>query len=596
MAGFVSTPAVHQVAGSGGGTERFEAGWARGRADGTEIKFVLTVRVEDLDAMLARPATPAQVTGTVVAPALSGRALTVVRGQFQLLVHDPDHVETWNMTYDLELVSRAGEQFRLRGFKVLHQRPGFSAWRDTTTLFVTVTSDHPKTERLGIMRLTPGDLIRQVRTMRVLHVRSPKRRIEYLGAFLNRFAHSLIHIYGGVLDEASQFPQLPEAGTWEPPTLERLRRPLGPEVHWLDGNKQWQGGSRPDADARLCLTRYRRGSKGPVILAPGFGMAASSFLATTIDENLVEYLVKHDYDVWLFDYRASIHLQRAATSRFTLDNIATEDWPEAVAAVQRLAGVADVQVVAHCVGSVTLLMALLAGMTGVRSAVCSQFTTQPDTSWFNLLKAHLRVGQLLQVAGVRYVRPPVRRGLPSYALDIALRAVPMAGEERCGRAVCRWINAVYGLTHHHAQLNDATHDALIDAFGVGELDAFDHIAVIMRYHRALDSGRNDAYLPYPGRLNIPIHFLIGAYNYIFFPPGSYRTIQWLKANNDPRLYTYTYLPGYAHLDSMIGRDAASDVYPEILAHLGGHPPPPPPPPPGAAGPSPPTIGPVGPTP
>ena len=71
------------------------------------------------------------------------------------------------------------------------------------------------------------------------------------------------------------------------------------------------------------------------------------------------------------------------------------------------------------------------------------------------------------------------------------------------------INAT-GQVVGYAQLNDATHDALIDAFGVGELDAFDHIAVIMRYHRALDSGRNDAYLPYPGFK--PAAGALGEYN------------------------------------------------------------------------------------
>ncbi len=593
MAGFVSKVELDRITGSAAGTERFGAGWTQGRDDGTEIQFVLTIRVEDLDAMLVRPATPGEVVGTVVAPALSRHALTVVQGQFRLLVHDPDHVETWNMIYDLDMVSPAGEQFHLHGFKVLHQRPGFNAWRDTTTLFVRVTGDQPETRLFGIMRLTPGDLLRQVRTMRVLHVRNPKRRLEYLSAFLKRFAYSLVRIYGGPLDEAARFPRLPEAGTWEPPTLERLPSPVRPELHWCDARKRWHRGRGPDAAARLCLTRYRGGPKGPVILAPGFGMAASSFLATTIKKNLVEFLVENGYDVWLFDYRASIHLQRAATSRFTLDDIAQQDWPDGVAAVRRLAGdVPDVQVVAHCVGSVTLLMALLGDMKGVRSAVCSQFTTQPDTSWFNLLKAHLGVSRLLQLTGTRYVQPPVRRGLGSYALDLVLRAVPMAREERCGLAVCRWINAVYGLTHRHAQLDDATHSALIEAFGVGELDAFGHIAVIMRNHRALDDKKRDVYLPYPSRLNIPIHFLVGARNYIFFPSGSDRTIQWLKANNGSANYTYSFLPEYAHLDGMIGRDAARDVYPKILAHLHRTRRPPA----GGAPPNQPTTGPVGPAP
>ena len=571
MSGFVSHVARYRLTGPAAQTKRFEAGWARGRDDGTEIKFVLTIRVEDLYAQLARPDTAAVVTGTVVAPALSPHALTVVQGRFQLLVHDPDHVETWNMIYDLQLLSRSGEQFRLHGFKVLHQRPGLNAWRDTTTLFVEVTSDRPATRLVGIMRLTASDLARQVRTMRVLHVGSRRRRAQLLSAFLKRFAYSLIRIYGGPLDEAARFPYPPEAGSWVPPTLERFPPTVVPEVHWRDAGKQWHSSSPPSPEAGLCLTRYHRGSKGPVMLAPGFGMAAGSFLTPTIKPNLVEFLVDCDYDVWLFDYRASIYLKRAASSPFTLDDIATGDWFDGVAKVRQLVRRDDdtdvtVQVVAHCVGSVTLLMALLAGMQGVRSAVCSQFLTHPRTSSFNLLKAHLRVSKLLQLTGAHYVQPPKRRGLLTYALDLALRAVPIGREERCGLAVCRWINAVYGLTHRHDQLNDATHGALVDEFGVSGLDAFNHIAVMMRNRKALNSCRQDVYLPGIDRLNIPIHFLIGASNHIFFPPGSYETMQWLQENG-PGTYTSTYLPEYAHLDGMVGRNAVRDVYPEILAHL-----------------------------
>jgi hypothetical protein len=44
-------------------------------------------------------------------------------------------------------------------------------------------------------------------------------------------------------------------------------------------------------------------------------------------------------------------------------------------------------------------------------------------------------------------------------------------------------------------------------------------------------------------------------------------LRWLKAANPHGDYTDTYLGEYAHLDGMIGRDAAKDVYPAILAFL-----------------------------
>ena len=62
---------------------------------------------------------------------------------------------------------------------------------------------------------------------------------------------------------------------------------------------------------------------------------------------------------------------------FTIDDIAQYDWPAAVNFVRSKTGKDSVQVVAHCVGSMSLLMAILGGMTGVRSAICSQLGAYP---------------------------------------------------------------------------------------------------------------------------------------------------------------------------------------------------------------------------
>jgi hypothetical protein len=45
-----------------------------------------------------------------------------------------------------------------------------------------------------------------------------------------------------------------------------------------------------------------------------------------------------------------------------------------------------------------------------------------------------------------------------------------------------------------------------------------------------------------------------------------KTYQWLtEANGD--LYTRHVIPGYGHIDCIMGKDAARDVYPFILRHL-----------------------------
>jgi cholesterol oxidase len=542
-----------------------ERGAAQGEADGTRIEFVLTIDVDDLTALIDDSATPGRLSGTVVAPALSPRRLRVTDGSFVLAQHDPTHVDTWHMRYTMTLVADDGRHFTFDGHKVLHDRFGLDVWGDTTTLYVTVRDEAGASVAAGVMRIAPGDLARQVGTMRVTGVDGRAERLRWTGRFLTRFVHSLHDAYGS-LDDVADFPAQPAGAV--PLTgagRRRLRLPA-PEPRWCDGDGRWHEGDDVGDDARLRLVRYEGGRRGPVLLAAGFGMSATSFLIDTVGTNLPEHLVERGYDVWLFDYRASIDLPSSRTA-FTLDDIATADWPAAVAEVRRVTGAGSVQTLGHCVGSVSLLMALASGLTDVRSAVCMQFPLHPVTSFLNQAKAAARVDRLMRSVGVRLVAPFTGLTASNTALDLALRAVPMPRAERCGKARCRWINAMYGCTHTHEQLDDATHDALDEMFGVGNLAALGHMGTIMQRRLAVDRGGAEVYTRHPERLRLPILLVQGEKNYIFRPAGSMRTLRWLQSANEASLYERVVLPGYAHLDALVGRDAAVDVFPVLSDHL-----------------------------
>lgn len=353
-------------------------------------------------------------------------------------------------------------------------------------------------------------------------------------------------------------------------------RPLSvpePEVSWCDGENRWheglaQGnGKGPSVgpDAWLRLIRYRGGDKGPVLLAPGFGMSATAYVSDTTEQNITEFLCENSYDVWLFDYRAGIELPSARTD-FTFDDVATQDWPCAVARVRDVSGADSVQVIGHCMGSMGFQMAMLAGLEGVRSGVCSQAMAYVAPAPLVRLKNTLNVGSILAALGVRLLAPETRT-LGGRALDVVLHAVPMASEERCGEPLCRWINAIYGCTHRHAQLNEATHKALNVMFGVGNVRALRHVAHIMQSGRVVDHRGRNVYMRHPRRMAVPLLLLQGTHNYIFRPKGSARTLRWLSASNGPDLYERFVVDGYAHLDSFIGRNAHVDVFPRVVEHL-----------------------------
>jgi cholesterol oxidase len=547
-------------------TGDFAEGAARGRSDGSPIEFVLTIRVDDLPAVVADPSRSCPLWGTVTAPALAPRRLRVEDGWFRLLEPHPEQVEARRMRYHMTLLADDGRRFQLDGFKVLRDRSRRTPWRDTTTLFTTVRDHRGTTLGVGIMRIGLTDLSRQARTIDLHGGTSAVDRATWAARYVRRFLGPLVVGRGRPLDEPARFPatSLPPSSPGGCPRRS-LRLPLR-QTRWCDADGSWHEGDEPGAGARLRLTRYCGGTKGPLVVAPGFAMTARSYLLDTVDTNLAEAMVEAGYDVWLFDYRASTDLE-SARGQFTLDDIALEDWPAAVAEVRRMTGAPSVQAFGHCVGSVSLLMALAAGLQGVRSVVCGQFPAHPVTSRFNWLKAVLRVDRLFRALGVRWVAPDRPVGPPRNVLDLLLRAVPMAAEERCGQAECRWINAVYGPTHRHAQLDEATHRQLGRMFGVGNLTAISHLGLIMKRRRVVDHGGRDAYLAHPERLALPILLLQGAENHLFRSEGSEETLRWLQRENGPSLYRRVVLEGYAHLDTLIGRDAAAAVFPEIIRHL-----------------------------
>src|SRR5262249_30655093 len=151
-------------------------------------------------------------------------------------------------------------------------------------------------------------------------------------------------------------------------------------------------------------------------------------------------------------------------------------------AVCRATAAKDVQILGHCVSSLTLLMALLNGLPRVRSVIASQFSLHPVTHWFNYTRLDLDVVRLIDSGLGKYLAdklplgapaiPALTRelsgmlpgGLPAHlltglpyidvrssgspddqALDALLWNLPMPPQDHCKNPVCHRMFAVYGL-------------------------------------------------------------------------------------------------------------------------------------------------------
>jgi len=540
------------------GETDFEKGAKQGRKDGTFLMFHLTISTGDIDVFVIDKRKEGVAEGWIECEALGGK-LPVEKGIFNLFV-ESEETGVKNMLYRLFFADGAGNPLTLTGFKVIRDDPGDDLWSDTTTLYTRILKGHvdaagekaageeaAEIVASGIITIWLKDFAKQLTTFRG-HGDGPAEQADAVTRFGKLFMGELWEVYG---PHRRRYP----ADALQPRDEARELRLPEPEVHPVTTSD----------NVELRLTRYKGGAKGPVILAPGFGTSTLALATETVDTNFPEYLYERGYDVWLLDYRSSPVLPSAAT-QYTVDDIATRDWPAAIDTVRSSVGVSDVQVVAHCVASMSLNMGLAAGVKGVRSFISSQVALTPKVVPLVRIKAALRLASVLRFIGARTLTTDYHGDmLGDRVLDKAMRLWPT--REKCESPVCRRILFMYGEVFRHEQLNEATHQAVHNMFGVANLTFFRHMSKITARGQVMDAQGEDVYLANVGNMTVPITYIHGEFNNFFPPVGTKLTYQLLAKANGPDLYRRLVFPNYAHMDTFLGKNAARDIFPSLHLEL-----------------------------
>jgi cholesterol oxidase len=520
-----------------------------------KLTMDLTIVAEDVEAMVSRRDHAGRIVGTVYAPVLSDQPLQVRDGVFHLFLLEPERVETRLLRYRMRVETApdaAGRRvtYFIEGDKIAQNRRRARLWPQLSTLYVTVASADGARHGRGVLHLSMSDFLRQLRTMRARQTQGLGERLDVHVRFLGFFAGMLRSLYGRRLARSA-------VSTLDaPPRPRRIHRSTAViPVPTSDGTV-------------IHLTRYRGGTRGPVLLSPGFSVRASSFVADTVDENLVEHLVRAEYDVWLLDYRASSGFAAAGTD-FSIDDIAVRDYPAAVQKILDESGAPNMQIVAHCVGSMALLMSLLAGnllRAQLSSVVCSQLGLHPIAPKFAELKAAVYAASVLRRFRVKSITAQYDPYSLSHRLwNQLLTLYPV--RERCNNPTCRRILLLFGESFRHSKLNTATHDAMHEWFGTTSVPALAHLALILRTGHVVDRDGVNAYMPHLKRLRLPISFIHGRANREFLPRATCKTYELLCEKNGEEWYSWRPIESYGHMDCFIGKRAAVDVFPIILEEL-----------------------------
>jgi cholesterol oxidase len=540
-----------------------------GKLNGWTFSQKLKITADDSQRLVHDHGYAGRLSGHIRWPRVSNEPLRVEDGRYILFQDDSEDVGRVHMRYEMRFIDPGGNSYFFVGVKNLHLRWGdiLDLWSQTTTLYVTIfggeSDDEEKVIARGILRISVFGVLRMLLSIHSPNAASRKASRRVAFRFGAAFITEIYRIYGG-------FGATPRLET---------REEEGPGIGCGGTEEDVALRGEPhsfltDDDMRLRLTRYNGGSKGPVILTHGLGTSSNIFSTQAIDSNLLRCLYDDGFDVWLLDYRTSTLLP-SSTMPSSGDDIARHDYPSAVDEVLRLTGACSVQMVAHCFGATTFVMAMLYGQNEidkkVRSAVISQIATNVIAPWPTRLKAALHAPDIFARLKIGYVNSRASRQEAWYdrLFDWALGLTTYpAGPEQCSSADCHRISFLYGLLYQHSKLNTATHErGLASMFGPANVRAFRHLCEMIRHKEIVSMEDSFNYMGHLDRLNIPITFIHGARNRCYLPKSTELTVNLLEEENGVGLYERYVIPDYGHIDCIFGREANNDVYPYVSAAL-----------------------------
>ena len=317
----------------------------------------------------------------------------------------------------------------------------------------------------------------------------------------------------------------------------------------------------------------------PVVLLLHGHTASADMFVLPETRNMVDVLLDAGYEPWLLDWRGSCRLPHNETNaRFSYDDVALYDLPEAVSYIRSRIGGRQLFVVAHCIGAMCLSMSMAAGLVPGLAAVVAQgvFLT-PKVAGRTRVRMHLG-GELLRT---RYDHVPIdirKTGL--WSKYTPLFAIASRGAD-CADPTCQMLhNSTWGLGASlfvHDNLDHRTHDRLTELFGPVPVWSLPHMRRIELAHTMLRWNHGDQRyrvlpenaLDHADRIDAPLMLLSGSQNKLWL--DSNKLCNDVLTSRHPQLdVQYVEVPGYGHVDTFIGRSAALDVFGHIIGFLDQH--------------------------
>lgn len=332
----------------------------------------------------------------------------------------------------------------------------------------------------------------------------------------------------------------------------------------------------------LQLTRFlREESDNVVLLVHGLTSSSDLFIMPEI-ENLASHLLDNGFtDVWALDFRMSGRFPYdTETHRYTLDDIALYDFPPALEELRKHIGDRRLHVVAHCLGAVSFSMSLFAGMVSdITTLTCNSVSLTPRVPAWSKVKLGLGTWFLEYVFGLPFIDP--RFGdAPRFTRPWMLSRLVSLFHNECSTRPCHMQSFQWGAgkpaMYEHANLLPETHARVADICAASGLNYYRHVRKMVR------AGHSVKYAPQdPRYARLPENYLENAADVrtpmLLLAPGNNRVftdsnihLHKILEKAAPGRHELALLPGYGHLDPLIGKNSHIDVFPRVVDFLKRH--------------------------
>lgn len=357
-----------------------------------------------------------------------------------------------------------------------------------------------------------------------------------------------------------------------------------------------------DEPVMLRLTRYcgSRPDAPAVLVIHGYSASSTTFAHPSVQPGPAKLLWDAGWDVWLLDMRTSAGMPTAMLP-WTFEEAALNDIPVAATHVLQATGQAQIDVFAHCMGSVMFHMAMLEPeaqpfehfyaqrqklMQGdvVRKLVISQVTPKMIMSPTNTLRAFFMqyIRPLVPMENYAF-RPADPRGLTDRMLDRVLSSLPYPDAEydienpfpslrrTPWTATRHRMDLLYGRDFAITNVDQSVFDFIDDHFGPLSIDTVAQAVHFAQTNEGTDWRGASRYMDDAGRLaamlqRFPVMSIHGEDNGLCVAESG-ELLKDFYEQIAPGRYRYLIVPGHGHQDCLIGRDIAKLVFPEVIKFL-----------------------------